>query len=393
MLQEKAMSETQASKPYDLLVFIGRFRPFHKGHKHVVDRALELSHNVLVLVGSANRPRTRNIVWTADEVQQMVRAVYPFGGNGDRITIKPLDDWMHDNDFHWTMDVQRAVANEAERIAQWHGHVTPLRIGLIGHSKDKTSYYLKKFPQWQEASASAYTDFGKVVDATSIRMPLIEAGGDALDIVHKLKYMLPEESYEWLLNWMLDTKNRQVLQDLKQSWEFAREYDDEHQFRGKRTVENGVTVYQGKPYQPIHTTTDSTFIQSGHVLLGRRKFNPGKGLWALPGGFARRTEQLSNTSKRESKEETRIGLPGGVIDLAFKFRVPFTDVNRGDDRGRIITFNHVYLLGDRPELPEVQAGDDFDEVKWWQLGLLDSRFMYSDHFWQIQKVIGMLPVE
>lgn len=381
-------------KKFDLLVFIGRFRPFHKGHMHVIDHALEQAHNVLVLVGSANRPRTKNIVWTADEVQQMVRSVYPFGGNGDRITIKPLDDWMHDNDFHWTMDVQRLVANEAGRIAQWAGHATPLRIGLVGYSKDSTSYYLKKFPQWGSENVPAYREFGKVTDATSIRMALIEAGGEALDVAPKVKYMMPDPVYGWLLNWLLDAKNRVLLSDLKQGVDFARDYDAEHQYKGKRVIEeDGTVVYMGKPYQPIHTTTDSTFIQSGHVLLGRRKFNPGKDLWALPGGFAKAKEQLSNTSKRESKEETRIGLASGTIDLAFRFRVPFTDVNRGDDRGRIITFNHVYLLGDREELPATQAGDDFAETKWWQLGLLDPRFMYSDHFWQIQKVIGMLPVE
>ena len=48
-------------KKYDYLVFIGRFQPFHNGHKRVIDHALELSKKVIVLVGSVDQPRcTRN---------------------------------------------------------------------------------------------------------------------------------------------------------------------------------------------------------------------------------------------------------------------------------------------------------------------------------------------
>ena len=39
---------------YDYLVFIGRFQPFHLGHKSVVDEALKLAENVIMLIGSAN---------------------------------------------------------------------------------------------------------------------------------------------------------------------------------------------------------------------------------------------------------------------------------------------------------------------------------------------------
>ena len=40
-------------KANDILVFVGRFQPFHIGHKHVVDAALEQAEHVIVLVGSA----------------------------------------------------------------------------------------------------------------------------------------------------------------------------------------------------------------------------------------------------------------------------------------------------------------------------------------------------
>ena len=44
------------SKKYDLAVVIGRFQPFHYGHKKMIDQALEIADQVLVLIGSTNKP-------------------------------------------------------------------------------------------------------------------------------------------------------------------------------------------------------------------------------------------------------------------------------------------------------------------------------------------------
>src|ERR1700682_1091408 len=103
----------EQQKKFDLLVMIGRFRPFHLGHKNVVDEALKRAHNVLILVGSANRPRTFKNPWTFDEVYQMIHSVYVSDKtDGGRISVQPLDDWMHDNDFRWLMNVPRAGDTE-----------------------------------------------------------------------------------------------------------------------------------------------------------------------------------------------------------------------------------------------------------------------------------------
>jgi bifunctional NMN adenylyltransferase/nudix hydrolase len=42
---------------------------------------------------------------------------------------------------------------------------------------------------------------------------------------------------------------------------------------------------------------------------------------------------------------------------------------------------------------EVKADDDFAEVKWVPLGLLDPAEMYSDHYWIIHKMLDSLPVD
>ena len=58
---------------YDYMVFIGRFQPFHLGHKEVVDRALELGHKVILLVGGWGKPRSPRNPWTFDERRDMIR--------------------------------------------------------------------------------------------------------------------------------------------------------------------------------------------------------------------------------------------------------------------------------------------------------------------------------
>src|SRR2546430_12365030 len=46
------------------------------------------------------------------------------------------------------------------------------------------------------------------------------------------------------------------------------------------------------------------FDERGRVLLGRRAFDPGKGLWDLPGGFLHENEHPLDGLRREIHEET-----------------------------------------------------------------------------------------
>ena len=46
------------TKKYDTLVFIGRFQPVHNAHLEIIRRATTLARQVVIIVGSANQPRT-----------------------------------------------------------------------------------------------------------------------------------------------------------------------------------------------------------------------------------------------------------------------------------------------------------------------------------------------
>lgn len=61
---------------FDYLVFIGRFQPFHAGHKTVVDSALLLSKRVIIILGSHNQPRSFTNMWLSHEHQNMILSCY-----------------------------------------------------------------------------------------------------------------------------------------------------------------------------------------------------------------------------------------------------------------------------------------------------------------------------
>lgn len=95
------------------------------------------------------------------------------------------------------------------------------------------------------------------------------------------------------------------------------------------------------------------------VLLIKRKHDPFKNTWALPGGFLDMDETLEVGAKRELHEET------GVKDLYLEQLYTFSDVHR-DPRGRVITVAYLALI--RPtDVLDIHAASDAKEVKWFSV--------------------------
>lgn len=145
---------------FDYLVFIGRFQPFHVGHKAVIDEALKRAHNVIILIGSANLPRSTRNSFTVVERRQMIKGAFD-PDDAARIYCVGLDDALY-NDNRWLMLVQQAVKSVTGDIS---ANPAAPKIGLIGHSKDSSSYYLSLFPNWHSVSVANFEG----LSATPIR--------------------------------------------------------------------------------------------------------------------------------------------------------------------------------------------------------------------------------
>ena len=66
------------SKRFDVAVVIGRFQPVHNAHVEMLRRAGEQAERVIVVVGSAHKPRTYKNPWVSRErAAMLIEATVP----------------------------------------------------------------------------------------------------------------------------------------------------------------------------------------------------------------------------------------------------------------------------------------------------------------------------
>jgi bifunctional NMN adenylyltransferase/nudix hydrolase len=340
---------------YDALVFIGRFQPFHNGHKAVVDTALEKAKEVIIVVGSSFASRNTRNPFTFAERKAMIKAEYP----QDNVKVVPVSDYPYD-DNKWVVAIQSVVYGAMEFTAD------ASKIGLIGHEKDGSSYYLKIFPKWGSESVPNVAG----LHATDIRDEIFTGAGSPTNIEHDM----PAPTYAVMLDiifkgctdggyWDILTKESKMIQSYKKSWASA-------------------------PYAPTFVTTDAVVVQSGHILLVKRKHAPGMGLWALPGGFLNPLEKLEDGALRELKEETKIKVPLPVLRGSIKSQKTFDHPHRST-RGRTITTAFYIDLGFDKALPKVKGSDDAELAAWVPFNEVERTEMFEDHFFIIDNFLNI----
>lgn len=341
-------------KVFDLLVFIGRFQPFHNGHKKVVDQALKDAENVLLLVGSAGSPRTTRNPFSYPERVKMISSVYDDGDHSPALLFAPVYDRLY-NDTAWIKQVQECVQGTLDRLGIIKG-----RVGLIGASKDHTSYYLNIFPQWSTVNVPLDDS---IMHATDVRDFYFKTGTVKSNYAPYNVRTFLEDVFYHSEDFKLLAEELAYNESYKKAWEAA-------------------------PYPVKHVTVDAVVEQSGHILLVRRKHNPGKGLWALPGGHLELHERLKEGVIREVREETGLKVPDKVLTGSLKADHIFDEVNRSNI-GRVITYAQHIKLQDNMELPKVKGMDDADKAKWVPLVDIKENLVFDDHFHIINYFVGL----
>ena len=124
--------------------------------------------------------------------------------------------------------------------------------------------------------------------------------------------------------------------------------------------------YNPKPVACALTTT-----RAGKVILLRRGFEPGKGLWTIPGGFVDLGESVEQAAVREAMEELKI-----KVELT-----GFVGVySRPDDR--IVLLVHSAITDDAPQLTD-EATEilivDPSEIPWEDLAFWSTAEALRDY--------------
>ena len=323
----------------------------------------------MVLVGSAGKARTIRNPFTFDERKQMITGAYsgaveqefgPASYVANRLIIKPLYDKTY-NDAAWVKQVQNIVKDTTLEVINPDGFMASgyndAKVGLIGASKDGTSYYLKLFPQYKSINVEIEAD----VHATAIREDYLDTG--------RISDACPKSVFSFLMNFRKMDSYEQLANELN----FVRDYKKQ---------------WEVSPYPVKHATVDAVVEQSGHILLVKRKAEPGKGLWALPGGHLNEFEKQLDGAIRELREETKIKVPEAVLRGSIRDHETFDDPYRST-LGRVITKAYHFKLADDVTLPKVKGADDAIRAKWIPISELREDQMFDDHFAIVQYFLGL----
>ncbi len=281
----------------------------------------------------------------------------------DRLHVAPLMDIVY-NDESWVRNVQATVNGIV--VARHGVPHKAAKVGLIGHSKDHSSYYLNLFPQWGAVNVDNHNG----LSATPIRERIF---GDEKNRTHYFDQTAQAELPAAVKTEIERFIETEVFTDIR----------DEHQF-----VMKYKEAWDAAPYAPTFVTVDAVVVQSGHVLMVERKARPGKGLLALPGGFLDQNEKLVDACLRELREETRLKVPAPVLKGSIKKQDVFDDPHRSS-RGRTITHAFYIELEPNQALPKVKGGDDAKHAMWVPLAELDPNNIFEDHYFIIQKMTGL----
>jgi bifunctional NMN adenylyltransferase/nudix hydrolase len=273
------------------------------------------------------------------------------GGLAMFINVEENPDTIY-NDQAWAVRIQALVGK----------HTKPGdKVGIIGHKKDDSSFYLDMFPQWGFENVELI----EFLSAVNIRDLYFKRDVN----MSFIKGVVPESTFNFLTEFKTTSEYEQII-------------------REREFVINYKKQYASLPYPPIFSTADAVVIQSGHILLIKRRAEPGKGLWALPGGYvnANTDKSVEDAAIRELREETMIKVPAPVLRGSIRRSKVFDAIDRSP-RGRIITHAFHIELPDG-DLPKVKGSDDAEKARWVPIAEVRSEECFEDHYEIIQHFLG-----
>lgn len=332
-----------STKQYDFLVFIGRMQPPTNAHIANIKEALELADKVIILFGSSFQPRTIKNPWKWTERANMVLAHLEVIDH-PRVIFAGVHDHRY-NDQSWVQEVQQIVKRNTYSVD------TP-NIGIIGCKKDATSFYLDFFPQWAFVELPAIPD----INATDIRDQYFEG-----------------TLFQWRDKDLISSELKEYLRQWSQTEEYKSLVEEFNHIKAYKKA------WENAPYPPTFVTGDAVIIQSGHILLIQRRAAPGKGLWALPGGFIDQDEFIFEGVLREIQEETKLKVTPNILRGCLRGEKVFDKPNRSL-RGRTITHAFTFELAPG-QLTKVKGGDDAAKAKWFLIDdvLEMEEELFEDH--------------
>ena len=316
--------------------FIGRFQPAHAGHISDIKIASSQVDRLNILIGSANACRSIKNPWTYQERVDMLRKRL-FQEGIENVSFFPVNDYPYNN-HRWITEVLAIV----DYVSPYAPMGSDKNI-LFGAWKEGNDY-LNWFPQLRYRSLP----IEGTVNSTDIRIGMMTTEDPSIPST--------------------------VLDDYK-FFQKERELFKDYPF----------------PETLNFNCSDAVVTCLGHVLLIQRKFAPGRGAWALPGGFRNAKETFLQCAVRELREETNLRVPERVLLGSVKSSKLYDNPNRSYGIPRNTLAVHFDIAPDAGvSLPRANGADDASKAVWVPLNeAVNTYTMYDDHSDIIQELTGV----
>jgi len=374
------------TKTKDVGIFIGRFQPAHEEHMNIIGNMIKENDHSFILIGDSQKLTVRD-PFTYDErvsiIKEYFSAALPnhkgwadkslgrMEDDVEKLSFARIMDIPGDNSA-WVTNVKFTVKNLVKKhfeISKTNHFI--VNVKLYGYNKDESSFYLSLFPEWHRMGSTIIKN--PEVSSTRIRDELY------LGIINNTPFMeMSKTGFEGIAR--KEVISRILLKvsmasprfkNLAEDWNYYKKYINES------------LAYKHKP---MHATADAAVICNSHVLLIKRGKTPGKGLYALPGGFVEQGEPVLTAALRELKEETGLG-----HDLLTLTNVIVMDNPQRSLRGRVISHVHVFnAICVAHELLDVKAADDAEEAIWVHTKealRMDKGAFFEDHYNIIENIM------
>ena len=325
-------------------VLIGRFQPFHNAHKEIIDEMVNDMDYILILVGSGDRHLSYKNPFKFTEIREMILNSFDKKIR-EKIKIVSIPDYLYD-DNEWI-----EIINAEIYPIIFNNDIFVDNVYLYGHNKDESSYYLNLFP--------------------SFNISYIDNKHDNLsstDIREKLSYLRKEIFEEHMIQFIPESTMNIIMDRYQELQDFLKSEEE--------YLEQEKLKFSSYPYLETlnFVTVDFVLFLQDEVLCIKRKYNPGKDAFALPGGFLNNNEDTLTGALRELKEETGIDLSKYIDNINKKL---IFDHPKRSLYGRRLTIAYGIKISDYRIVKKIKntskALDDAESIEFIKIEDIENR--------------------
>jgi len=339
-------------------VIVGRFQPITLDQiNRLFVPALRDNDAVVVILGSSDTARDDLDPFYASEREHMILEALMDAApehSDTQIVFRPVRDYWYKKTRFITA-IQSAVTTAIKEVFGEQFNTESCQVNLYGIDReDPASDYLNNFPQW-----NSKVEVDSRFDDTWVM------SGVYTDTLEWPSYLAPS-TYRFIESWLNTEPGKRISAGHNHINRYRQKYDP-------------LEKQAGHALQFM--TVDNVVLHKGHILLVRRRSHPGKGLWALPGGFLEANETTVQGAKRELREETRLR-----VKDEWQTGFQHFDHPTRSRRGRTLTFAYKWEIPAWRDVPQLSPDKGFErevtKVQWFPLSKVInemSHLLFEDH--------------